>query len=257
MIGLEEARQFAEQWITQDAPADLQLTASVVEFDLGYVVSGAVPAGQRVPLGSGRGVIDKETGELSVWPSIPVEAVIDQYRSRRAEPRAPRTWDPARHLRRDLARVATPARATHLTVRGRLLVARSMKGDGAANTHPLVRERLAELPVELRERGHERCSEVAAISDALHAEDAQRAASGRPAVTIEGARDDLFVDADLVTYHVREPGDPVAGKVAPPCRSCLFVLEHFGFEAADCDTSDADSAPPRAPRGWQDAARWP
>ena len=222
MITADEARRIAERWVAESGAAQ----AGVHEFDVGYVVWGADDA----TVGAGRGVIDKETGELSVWPSIPVEVVAAQYAAQRAaEPPAPRTWDPAEQARRDLRRFPVPAAVTHLTVGDRLLIARSAKGDGTLNHHPLVAEFLAALPVEGRERGYQRCSEAVALSDALHAEDARRQRSGAAPITLDEARTGLFRGADLVTYRVREAGDPVAGQPAPPCASCLRLLGHLGF----------------------------
>jgi len=230
VITADEARFIAERWVAETAPA---LTAAVHEFDLGYVVWGVQPPGVPPEVGAGRGVIDKETGELSVWPSIPVELVAERYTEHRsAEPVAPRTWDPAAQARRDLRRLPIPATVTHLTVGGRLRIARAAKGDGVLNHHPLVGGFLAGLPVEHRERGYDRCAEVVALSDALHAEDARRGVAGAPAITLEEARSVLFRGAGLVTYRVREPGDPVAGQAGPPCVSCLLLLRHLGFALA-------------------------
>jgi len=231
VITADEARRIAERWVAESAPAS---TVGVHEFDVGYVVWGIEPPDVPPQVGAGRGVIDKETGELSVWPSIPVEAVADRYAAQRAaEPPAPRTWDPAAQARRDLLRMPTPATVTHLTVNGRLIIARGAKGDGVLNHHPLVAAFLAGLPVEHRERGFDRCAEVVALSDALHAEDARRGRAGALPITLEEARTGLFRGADLVTYRVREPGDPVAGQPGPPCVSCLLLLDHLGFQLAE------------------------
>ncbi len=231
MISREEADQIAQRWVAESAPADTELTPIVHEFDLGYVVWGRQPADAQPLFGAGRGIIDRETGELSVWPSLPVAMVIEEFKKRRAAfPPAPRAWSPAAQARRDLVRVATPANMTHLTVRDRVLISRSVQGDDPPNHHPLVAAFLTQLAVELRERGYERCSEASALSDALHAEDARRAAAGEPPITLEQARDELFRGAGMVTYRVREQGDPVAGKSGPPCVSCALLARHFGFE---------------------------
>jgi len=230
MITREEAGQIAEKWVANSAPPEVSLTAAVHEFDLGYVVWGRQPPDSPPLFGAGRGIIDRETGELSVWPSLPVEMVIEQFRAQRAErPPAPRTSDPAEQARRDLRRVATPANVTHLTAAGRLLIARSVKGDDEPNHHRLVRKFLDELAPEHRERGYDRCSEAAVLSDALHAEDARRAAAGEPPIRLDQARTDLFGGAGMVTFRVREHGDPVAGKTGPPCISCALLGRHFGF----------------------------
>lgn len=192
---------------------------------------GWQPADQPPLFGAGRGIIDRETGELSVWPSLPVEMVIEQFKKCRTErPPAPRTWDPASQARRDLVRVATPANMTHLTLRDRLLVSRSVQGDDPPDHHRLVQEFLSELALAFRERGYDRCSEAAAFSDALHAEDARRAGAGEPLITLEQAQTELFGGAGMVTYRVRERGDPVAGESGPPCISCALLARRFGFQ---------------------------
>jgi hypothetical protein len=231
MITRDEADQIAEKWVAESA-STVPLTAAVREFDLGYVVWAQPPADYPPLFGAGRGIIDRETGELSVWPSLPIDMVIDQFREKRSErPPAPRTWDPADQARRDLRRVVTPATVSRLTLSDRVVSARSVKGDSPPDLHPLVRSYLDEqLPVEFRERGNDRCSEAAAFSDALHAEDARRAAAGEPPISLEQARDQLFAGAGLVTYRVREPGDPVGGESAPPCLSCALLSRHLGFQ---------------------------
>lgn len=230
MITPEEAERIATKWVSDSAPAGASLTAMVTEFDLGYVVTPKAQPGSPPLFGSGRGIIDKETGEFSIWPSLPVENVIARYRAQQTDrPQTQWTWHPAAQARWDLQHVATPSTVTHLKFPDRRLSARSVKGDGPPNHHRLVVQFLDELPIEHRERGYDRCSEAAAISDALHAEDARRRSVGQPPITVEQARTELFGGASIVTYRVREPGDPVAGESAPPCISCAMLCRHFGF----------------------------
>jgi hypothetical protein len=232
MITRDEAEQIAVKWVGDSAPPDVTLTAEVHEFDLGYVVWGQQPLEEPPLFGAGRGIIDRETGELSVWPSLPVEMVIVQFRAKRAaHPLGPWTWDPAEQARWDLRHIATPTNVTHLMLTDRTVVSRSVKSDTEPRHHQLVREFLRDgLTPEYRERGYERCSEAAALSDALHAEDARRTAADEPSITLERARTDLFSGAGMVTYRVRESGDPVAGETGPPCISCALLGSHFGFQ---------------------------
>lgn len=232
MITSDEADQIAEKWVRDSATAGASPTPAVHEFDLGYIV-WAQPGPDDPPvLGAGRGIIDRSTGELSVWPSWPLDLMIEQYRARQASrPPTVWTWDPAEQARWDLRHVATPTNISHLQLADRLVVARSVKGDEPPRHHPLVLEFYrTELAPEHRERGYDRCSEAAALSDALHAEDARRTSSGAPLITVDEARSDLFGGTDLVTYRVRESGDPVAGSSMPPCISCGMLLRHFGFQ---------------------------
>jgi hypothetical protein len=245
MITREEANQFAEQWVRESAPAGTSLTAMVHEFDVGYVVWAKQPPDEPPLIGAGRGVIDKYTGELSVWPSLPVEWVINQYRERqRTRPPTRWTWDPAEQARWDLRHVATPTNISHLRLADRLVIARSVKGDREPRHHPLVLDFFRRgLAPEYRERGYNRCSEPAALSDALHEEDARRCSLGEPLITLEQARTRLFGGTEMVTYRVRELGDPVAGTTAPPCLSCAMLLRHFGFQLRLPDIAGPEGAP--------------
>lgn len=231
MITREEADQIAEKWVADSAPAGSDPAAVVHEFELGYVVWAQPPADEPPVVGAGRGIIDRDTGELSVWPSLPVDLVIKQYRERQATRlRQQWTWDPAEQARWDLRHLATPTNISHLRLSDRLIVARSVKGDREPQHHPFVLDFFRSgLAPEYRERGYERCSEAAALSDTLHAEDARRRSVGETVMTIDEARTGLFAGADMVTYRVRESGDPVAGTSCPPCLSCAMLLRYFGF----------------------------
>jgi hypothetical protein len=232
MITREEAEQIAEKWVADSSPDGISLTATVHEFDMGYVVWGRPPPGSPPLFGASRGIIDRYTGELSVWPSLPVEMVIAQYRSKQASrPPTLWTWSPAEQARWDQRHVATPTNITHLLLSGRMLISRSVKGDREPRHHPLVLDFFRNsLPPEYRERGYNRCAEAAALSDALHAEDGRRRAQDLPPITLEEARNDLFRGASMETYRVRESGDPMGGKTGPPCISCAILCRHFGFQ---------------------------
>jgi hypothetical protein len=181
--------------------------------------------------GTGLGLIDKYTGERSVWPGLPEQSIIDRYRARRlARPQTVWTWNPAERARWDLRHAATPSTITHLQLADRQVSARSVKGDPAPRHHRLVMEFMHEqLQVADRVRGYERCSQAAAVSDTLHAEDARRQSIVAPPITLTEARAELFDNATMVSYRVREPADPVAGTAAPPCRSCTKLAHHFGL----------------------------
>jgi hypothetical protein len=229
MISRDEAQRIAEKWVSGAMPAGASPSLEIHEFDLGYVVAVELP---DKTLGLGRGVIDRATGELSVWPSLPVDTVIAQYQAKQAtHPARLWTWDPSEQARWDLRHVATPSNVSHLHMPDRTVTARSVKGDREPQHHRLVQEFFRTgLAAEYRERGYDRCSEAAAISDALHAEDARRQSVGEALITLDEARTGLFAGSDMVTYRVRESGDPVAGTTTPPCLSCALLLRHFGFQ---------------------------
>jgi hypothetical protein len=231
MVDEWEAQLIAAAWVHQDKPVGAARTVGMHEFELGYVFWRVLPLGLAEDVGSGRAIVDRGTGELTYWPSAPVPTVVELYRAHRAEyPAAPLTWDPVAQARHDRLRVSYPAHVTQLRLAdGRLRIGHSMKGDGIPRPHAIVREFLDRLPVELRERGHDRCAEVAAISDTLYAEDARRGAAGEPPVSLTEVRDQLLRGADLVTYRIREPDDPLGGQPTPPCLSCQALLRHCGF----------------------------
>ncbi|WP_405016975.1 SUKH-4 family immunity protein [Kitasatospora sp. NBC_00070] len=90
MITQELALSTADAWLNGSGGAQREVRFR--EFDLGWVV-WAAPAplerdpvtGQRRPpadLGDACGVIDRQSGALSVWSSIPVDEVIEAYRER-------------------------------------------------------------------------------------------------------------------------------------------------------------------------------
>ncbi|HEV2087952.1 MAG TPA: YwqJ-related putative deaminase [Cryptosporangiaceae bacterium] len=232
MITSDEAEQLAAQWVAVRGPS---VTARLDEFDLGWVVTAIPPAGERLPLGEGRGVIDRRTGEISVWPSLPIANVVALYRENHAQPPPPRAWDTLRQARRDLRRKPYPATVSYLTVSERVWTARSAKGDGELAHHPIVAAFFNVMPAKYRERGCERASEAIAISDALLAEDAGRLAAGRPPLTLAEARDEYFRGADIVTYRVREPGDPRGDQPCPASMPSMLLLGYLGFTLAGAD----------------------
>jgi hypothetical protein len=77
-VSLEQAEAIAVEWINAGRPEDEQVGANVYEFELGYIV---YPVGApSTEIGTARGVINKRTGELSVWPSLSLETVASMYR---------------------------------------------------------------------------------------------------------------------------------------------------------------------------------
>jgi YwqJ-like deaminase len=217
-----EAQLIAAPWVFQGKPVGAPRTSGMLEFDLGYVFWRVSPLGQPEDVGAARAVVDKVNGELTYWPSVEAEAVAERYRAFRSQtPPAPLTWDPVVRARHDRIRAPYPENVTHLRLAdGRLRIGHSMKGDGEPNLHPFVAAFLADLPAAYRERGNDRCSEVAVLSDILHAE---------RTVSVEEARTGVLRDAELVTYRIREPGDPTGGEPTAPCVSCVALLRHFGF----------------------------
>ncbi|MFD9127685.1 SUKH-4 family immunity protein [Kitasatospora sp. NPDC059571] len=95
MITQEQALATADGWLNGDAPAERRRAVRHREFGLGWVV-WAAPAplerdpvtGERRPpadLGDACGVVDRDSGELTLWPSVPVDEVIRSYEAKHAE----------------------------------------------------------------------------------------------------------------------------------------------------------------------------
>jgi hypothetical protein len=79
VIDREQATSIAASWAAPRGGVEVEI--GLREFDQGWV---AWPKPAPVGLGAARVVIDKETGELSQWPSIPVSTIIAQYPDRLA-----------------------------------------------------------------------------------------------------------------------------------------------------------------------------
>jgi hypothetical protein len=88
----EQALALADRWLNPEGSAEPRREVRMQEFDLGWVV-WAAPAeperdpvtGERRPpaeIGNACGVVDRRTGELTVWPSVPVEEVVRMYRQK-------------------------------------------------------------------------------------------------------------------------------------------------------------------------------
>ncbi|WP_442929472.1 SUKH-3 domain-containing protein [Micromonospora sp. WMMA1949] len=229
VIERQQAEQIASVWARRDSDRlGFPCTPEVEEFDLGYVVTSTVSTDARtLPGDLPTTVIDKATGEVSTWPRVPTEAVERMYRQRRpAEPRAPRTVDPAAQLLRELTRLPTPGAAAHLTLDGRQHVAQGAKGDVEVHHHPLVQSYLDELPAGHLVRGGERHAEMIVVSDALYEHDHRRATEGLPPLSLEDARD-LLGTGRIESFRIREAGDPLGGQADLPCDSCVRFLVRF------------------------------
>ncbi len=122
----EQALARAERWINEDRPAGQRQEIGLHEFDLGFVVWPIEPAPadtSRPPaaVGGARGVVDRATGELSTWPSLPVPVIVERYRQQHAAaPRFPEDvravleragWFPGRSIAAEIDRWAAEVTA--------------------------------------------------------------------------------------------------------------------------------------------------
>ncbi|WP_328782213.1 SUKH-4 family immunity protein [Streptomyces canus] len=80
MVTFAQAQERAEEWINGDVPSYLHREVRVREFDLGFVVWAEDRAeGPRSDGGAQRLVIARDSGEATLWPSLPVGEVIRRY----------------------------------------------------------------------------------------------------------------------------------------------------------------------------------
>ncbi|MFI6340078.1 SUKH-4 family immunity protein [Streptomyces sp. NPDC050535] len=80
MVTFAQAQERAEQWINGDVVAYQHREVRVREFELGFVVwAEDRPDGPRSDGGAQRLVIARDSGEATLWPSLPVGEVIRRY----------------------------------------------------------------------------------------------------------------------------------------------------------------------------------
>ena len=224
VVERDEAEWVAAAWARRESlRRGYECAPMLAEFDLGYVVWQRQPAGMPTAPGDfPKTVIDRATGALSTWPSVPPDIVHDHYRRQRTD--AIRTADPRAELRR-ADRAATPTTVAHLATADGQFRAKGARGDQHLRHHPLVSAYLAgRRPT----RGGDRHAELIAVSDALHEWDHRRAAAGQPPIDLASARA-AFGQGRITTTRVREPGDPDGGQEARPCESCILALIHMGL----------------------------
>ncbi|MFG2529783.1 SUKH-4 family immunity protein [Streptomyces sp. NPDC048516] len=92
MITQTQAHATAARWLNPGGHQGPPREVAMQEFDLGWVVWAVPPppevdprTGQRRPpaeVGTACGVVDRTSGELTVWPSVPVDEVVRMYRQK-------------------------------------------------------------------------------------------------------------------------------------------------------------------------------
>ncbi|MEV0374039.1 SUKH-4 family immunity protein [Streptomyces sp. NPDC050636] len=137
MITQAQAHATAARWLNPEGHQGPPREVAMQEFDLGWVVWAVPPppevdpvTGQRRPpaeIGTACGVVDRASGELTVWPSVPVDEVVRMYQQKHgagagAAPAAPAQQpvtgpgntavatfnDPATGEETSLARISAP-----------------------------------------------------------------------------------------------------------------------------------------------------
>lgn len=80
MVTFAQAQERAEEWINGEVPAYQHREVRVREFGLGFVVWAEDRSdGPRSDGGAQRLVIARDSGEATLWPSLPVGEVIRRY----------------------------------------------------------------------------------------------------------------------------------------------------------------------------------
>ncbi|UKY53010.1 SUKH-4 family immunity protein [Streptomyces inhibens] len=137
MITQAQAQATAARWLNPEGHQGPPREVAMEEFDLGWVVWAVPPppevdpeTGQRRPpaeVGAACGVVDRASGDLTVWPSVPVDEVVRMYQQKHgagtdaapAEPAGPPVTgpgntavatynDPSTGEETSLARVSAP-----------------------------------------------------------------------------------------------------------------------------------------------------
>ena len=87
MVTFAQAQERAEEWINGDVPAYQHREVRVREFGLGFVVWAEDRAeGPRSDGGAQRLVIARDSGEVTLWPALPVGEVIRRYEEEYGRP---------------------------------------------------------------------------------------------------------------------------------------------------------------------------
>ncbi|MDT0346963.1 SUKH-4 family immunity protein [Streptomyces litchfieldiae] len=77
MVTFAQAQERAERWVNGSASAEPRREVRVREFDLGFVAWAEDPGGG--PVGGGKLVIARDSGDTTLWPALPVGDVIRRY----------------------------------------------------------------------------------------------------------------------------------------------------------------------------------
>ncbi|MCC9710117.1 SUKH-4 family immunity protein [Streptomyces sp. MNU76] len=103
MVTFAQAQERAEEWINGDLPGYQHREVRVREFELGFVVWAEDRAdGPRSDGGAQRLVIARDSGEATLWPSLPVGEVIRRFEEEYGRTEAAPAAAPAPAARVDL-----------------------------------------------------------------------------------------------------------------------------------------------------------
>ncbi|MFD4555050.1 SUKH-4 family immunity protein [Streptomyces sp. NPDC058469] len=87
MVTFAQAQERAEEWINGDVPSYQHREVRVREFELGFVIWAEDRAdGPRSDGGAQRMVLARDSGEATLWPSLPVGEVVRRYEEEYGRP---------------------------------------------------------------------------------------------------------------------------------------------------------------------------
>jgi hypothetical protein len=147
VLSIEEAGALARQWA--DARAAGPVDVTLWDFELGWVAFATPTGAPNAPAVGGKAVIDRETGDLTTFPAIPVEEVAAEYRRQHLEP-----VSPAVTLVEPISPVAPGPPAVpavlsgHRALRRIDLAYRLISTSGAASAQTLPKTWFFDVPVE-------------------------------------------------------------------------------------------------------------
>jgi len=103
MVTFAQAQERAEEWINGDVPSYQHREVRVREFELGFVIWAEDRAdGPRSDGGAQRLVLARDSGEATLWPSLPVGEVVRRYEEEYGRPDEVADAVPAAPARVDL-----------------------------------------------------------------------------------------------------------------------------------------------------------
>ncbi|MGK5529858.1 SUKH-4 family immunity protein, partial [Streptomyces sp. URMC 129] len=77
MVTFAQAQERAERWVNGAGGGDPRREVRVREFGLGFVAWAEDP--EAGPVGGGKLVIARDSGDTTLWPALPVAEVIRAY----------------------------------------------------------------------------------------------------------------------------------------------------------------------------------
>ncbi|WP_203910759.1 SUKH-3 domain-containing protein [Rhizocola hellebori] len=166
MPTIDDALRLAARYANSHSQSTGQAWRGMVEeFEHGWAIWTAPPAGQPPVLGDGnKTVLDRDSGLISHWPSWPVHTLAEVYATERVKVRRP----PIAHGPSPGKTYAAWNLVTILAADGRTWPQRSENGERTPEHHPLVAQWLSSQPPESVVRGAERHAHLFALSEVLH-----------------------------------------------------------------------------------------